>query len=148
MKVVSLLVFAVALVGSWALVHSKKMVAESVHIGIQNDLRNIITDFVQKNLPQSKNLRFEKMWTETVKKDKVMAHFVYSFEDNSQGTEPATVQVNGTAVLNKVNETPQMATWSFDELKILDNEVNFTEPVQITAGAGELEKAAKPTTAK
>jgi hypothetical protein len=145
MKVVSLLVFAVALVGSWALVHSKKMVAESVHIGIQNDLRNIITEYVQKNLPQSKNLRFEKMWTETLKKDKVAAYFVYSFEDSSQGNEPATVQVNGRAILNKVNETPQMATWSFDELKILDNEVNFSEPLQITAGTGELEKSAQPT---
>jgi hypothetical protein len=109
------------------------MVAESVHIGIQNDLRNIITEYVQKNLPQSKNLRFEKMWTETLKKDKVAAYFVYSFEDNSQGSEPATVQVNGRAILNKVNETPQMATWSFDELKILDNEVNFSEPLQISA---------------
>lgn len=148
MKVVSLLVFAVALVGSWALVHSKKMVAESVHIGIQNDLRNIITEYVQKNLPQSKNLRFEKMWTETLKKDKVAAYFVYSFEDNSQGNEAATVQVNGRAILNKVNETPQMATWSFDELKIMDNEVNFTEPLQITAGANELENSAKPTTEK
>jgi hypothetical protein len=145
MKVVSLFVFAVALIGSWALVHSKKMVAESVHIGIQNDLRNIITEYVQKNLPQSKNLRFEKMWTETLKKDKVAAYFVYSFEDSSQGSEPATVQVNGRAILNKVNETPQMATWSFDELKILDNEVNFSEPLHITAGAGELEKSTQPT---
>jgi hypothetical protein len=144
MKVVSLLVFAVALVGSWALVHSKKMVAESVHIGIQNDLRNIITEYVQKNLPQSKNLRFEKMWTETVKKDKVAAYFVYSFEDNSQGSEPATVQVNGRAILNKVNETPQMATWSFDELKILDNEVNFSEPLQISAPKDDRAGADEP----
>lgn len=148
MKVVSLLVFAVALIGTWSLAHSKKMVAESVHVGIQNDLRNIITEYVQKNLPESKNLRFEKMWTETVKKDKVAAHFVYSFEDNSQGGEPATVQVNGRAILNKINETPQMATWSFDELKILDNEVNFSEPIQITAGAGELENSTQPTKEK
>lgn len=145
MKVVSLLVFAVALVGSWAMVHSKKLVAESVHIGIQNDLRNIITEYVQKNLPDSKNLKFEKMWTETVKKDRVKAYFVYSFEDQSNGSEPAIVEINGSAILNKVNETPQMATWSFDEFKILDNEVNFTDPVQITATAGELEKETKPT---
>lgn len=144
MKVVSLLVFAVALVGTWYLSRHNSMVSESVHMGIQNDLRNIITEYVEKNLPQSQNLRFEKLWTETVKKDKVTAHFMYSFEDSTQGTEPARVQVNGTAVLNKVSETPQMATWSFDELKILDNEVTFTEPVQISAGAGELEKEAKP----
>ncbi len=145
MKVVSILIFAVALIGSWMLVHSKKTVAESVHIGIQNDLRNIITEYVQKNLPESKNLRFEKMWTETVKKDKVTARFVYTFEDSAANGEPALIEINGSAVLNKISETPQMTTWSFDQLQILDNKVNFTEPLQITAGAGELEKETPPS---
>lgn len=145
MKVVSILIFAVALIGTWMMVHTKKTVAESVHIGIQNDLRNIITEYVQKNLPESKNLRFEKMWTETVKKDKVTAHFVYSFEDSGTNGEPALVEINGSAVLNKVSETPQMTTWSFDQLQILDNKVNFSEPLQITAGSGELEKETTPS---
>lgn len=144
MKIVSVMVFLVALIGSWMLVHAKRPVAESVHIGIQNDLRNIITEYVQKNLPESKNLRFEKLWTETVKKDKVRAHFVYSFEDKTESGEPAVVEITGSAMLNKIEETPEMATWSFDQLQILDNHVNFTEPVKITAGAGELEKDTEP----
>lgn len=142
MKVVSVLIFTAALIGSWVIVHAKKPVSESVHIGIQNDLRNIITEYVQKNLPDSKNLRFEKMWTETLQKDRVKANFVYSFEDSSQGGEPALVQIHGSALLNKVEETPEMATWSFDQLQILDNKVQFSEPIQITAGAGELENSA------
>ena len=140
MKVVSVLVFAVALIGSWVVVHAKKSVAESVHVGIQNDLRKIITEYVEKNLPSAKNLRFEKMWTQTLTKDRVKAFFVYTFEDAAQGGEPALVEINGSAVLNKVEETPDMATWSFDQLQILDNKVEFSEPVQITAGSGELEK--------
>ena len=139
MKVVSVLIFAAALVGSWVAVHAKKPVSESVHIGIQNDLRNIITEYVQKNLPDSKNLRFEKMWTETIKKDRVKANFVYTFEDNSQGSEPAVVEIHGSALLNKIEETPEMATWSFDQLQILDNKVQFSEPIQITAETGSLE---------
>jgi hypothetical protein len=139
MKVVSVLFFLCALVGTWTLVHAKKPVAESVHVGIQNDLRNIITEYVQKNLPQSKNLRFEKMWTETVKKDRVTANFVYSFEDTDESGEPAIVEISGSAVLNKIDETPEMVTWNMAELRILDNKVNFTEPIQITAGSGELE---------
>jgi hypothetical protein len=139
MKVVSVLVFAAALIGSWVMVHAKKPVSESVHIGIQNDLRNIITEYVQKNLPESKNLRFEKMWTETVKKDRVKANFVYTFEDSSQGAESALVEIHGSALLNKIEETPEMATWSFDQLQILDNKVQFSEPIQITAETGALE---------
>ena len=140
MKVVSVLIFAAALIGTWVVAHAKKPVAESVHIGIQNDLRAIITEYVQKNLPESKNLRFEKMWTETVSPNRVKANFVYSFQDSSQDGEPALVEIQGSAILNKVEETPEMATWSFDQLQILDNKVEFSEPVQITASQGELEK--------
>lgn len=141
MKVISVLVFTVALIGSWVVVHAKRPVAESVHVGIQNDLRAIITEYVQKNLPNAENLRFEKLWTETLKKDKVMAKFVYSFEDKTEGGEPAIVEINGSATLRKIEETPEMATWSLDQLQILDNTVNFTEPVQITADKGALEGA-------
>jgi hypothetical protein len=106
MKVVSVLVFAAALIGSWTAVYSKKPVAESVHVGIQNDLKNIITEYVQKNLPSAKNLRFEKMWTETIKPNRVRANFVYSFEEPGENGEPAVVEINGAAILNKIDETP------------------------------------------
>jgi hypothetical protein len=145
MKIVSILVFLAALIGSWHAVYGKKAVPESVHVGIQNDLKKVITEYVEKNLPQAQNLRFEKMWTETVKSDRVKANFIYTYEDKREGdSEPALIEVSGAALLNKVSETPEMTTWNFDELRILDNTVNFTEPVQITAGTGEIEGGAPP----
>lgn len=139
MKVVSVLILAAALIGSWKAVYSKQPVSESVHVGIQNDLKNIITEYVQKNLPEVKNLRFERMWTETIKPHRVRANFIYSFEETGENGEPAVVEINGSATLNKVDETPEVATWSFDELKILDNTVNFTQAIEVKAGAGQLE---------
>ena len=144
MKVVSVLIFAAALISTWYAVYAQKSVAESVHVGIQNDLKNIIAEYVQKNLPQAKNLRFEKMWTQTLKSNKVQANFVYSFEEDSENGEPAIVEINGAAILNKIEETPEMATWNLDELRILDNKVNFTEPIEIRGGAGELESTTQP----
>ncbi|NJL25780.1 MAG: hypothetical protein HC902_11795 [Calothrix sp. SM1_5_4] len=141
MKIVSVVFFAFALVGTWMIAHAKRPVTESVHIGIQNDLQRIIAEYVQKNLPESKNFRFQKFWTETVNKNKVKAYFVYSFEDKTEEGEPAEVEIEGSAMLNKIEETPETSTWSFDELQILDNKVNFTEPIHITAGSGELENA-------
>jgi hypothetical protein len=138
MKIVSLLIFGAALIGSWAMVHAPRPVAESVHIGIQSDLKNIIAEYVQKNLPESKNLVFDKFWTETVNKNQVKASFVYSFDNPSDG-EDATVQIEGSALLNKVDESPETVTWSFDQLMISDNKVTFSEPIQITADAGALE---------
>ncbi|MBX3020207.1 MAG: hypothetical protein KF799_00900 [Bdellovibrionales bacterium] len=139
MKIVSVIFFALALTGTWFLAHANKPVAESVHIGIQNDLKRIITEYVQKNLPESKNLRFTKFWTETLKNDKVKAYFLYSFEDTTEEGEPAEVEIDGSAILNKVDETAENSTWSFDELQILDTKVRFNEPIQINARAGELE---------
>jgi hypothetical protein len=144
MKIVSILVFAAALIGSWNMVHAKRPVSEAVHMDIQNDLKQIITDYVGQQLPESKNLRFERFWTEVVKKDRVKASFVYSFEDASGESGATTLEVEGSAILNKVSETAELATWSLDELHILDSAISFEEPVQITAAAGELEKTEEP----
>lgn len=148
MKIVSVVVFAAALIGSWALVHNPRPVAQSIHIGIQNDLKNIIAEYVQKNLPESKNLRFEKFYTEALNKAQVKATFVYSFEDKTQNGEPASVEIEGSAILNKIDETPETVTWSFDQLMIQDNKVEFTDPIQITAGTGEGEKPGSPPAEK
>lgn len=139
MKIVSVVTFALALSLTWVLAHARRPVAESVHVGIQADLKRIISEYVQKNLPESKNLRFQKFWTETINKDKVRAYFVYSFEDSTSDGEAAEVEIDGSAVLNKIDETPEASTWSFDELRILDTKVSFSEPVQILSRPGELE---------
>ena len=144
MKIVSLIVFALALVGSWILVNAQRPVAQSVHVGIQNDLKRIIAEYVQKNQPSAHDLHFEKFWTETLKKDKVKAYFVYTFEDSDQNGEPATLEIEGFAILNKTAETPEESTWSFDQLQILDNKVDFSEPLQVTATPGELEGSSGP----
>src|SRR3954467_13189522 len=99
MKIVSSVIFAVALIGSWNMARSQGPTSQSVHIGIQNDLKNIIAEYVQKNLPNSKNLRFDKFWTETVKKDVVKATFAYSFEDESAENGNTVVEIEGSAIL-------------------------------------------------
>lgn len=140
MKIVSVLVFAAGLICSWLLVRTPAQVSETMHVGIQNDLKNIITEYVQKNLPGSKNLRFDKFWTETVKKDQVKATFVYSFEDPSAENGDTTIQIAGSAMLNKGEETADSVTWNLNSLNIKDSHVDFQEPIQITAGKGEAAK--------
>jgi hypothetical protein len=141
MKIISVAVFALALGGTWVMAYAKKPVSQSVHMDIQNDLKRIIAEKLQKNVPESKNLRFEKFWTETVNKDKVKAYFVYTYDDVTDEGEPAEVQIDGSAILNKVEETAENSTWSFDSIQVLDTKVSFNEPIQITSRAGELENA-------
>lgn len=144
MKIVSVVVFAAAMLSSWFIVHSQRPVAESVHAGIQSDLKRIIAEYVQKTLPESKNLRFHRFYTENVNTARVRAFFKYSFEDTTNTGEAAEVILEGSAVLNKTGESADVATWSFDELKILGNTVNFSEPIQIISGSEEIDSEDYP----
>lgn len=134
MKIVSVVVFLGAMIFTWMLVHANSPVPESMHVGIQNDLKNVIAEYVQKNLPSSKNLRFEKFWTEVVKRDKVKASFVYSFEDLTQENGNTVVKIEGYAMLDKGDETPDSVTWNLSALQIKDSHVDFLEPIHITSG--------------
>ena len=138
MKIVSMVVLMVALIGSWRVAYSMRPVSESMHLGIQQDLKVIITEYIQKRLPTAKNIKFDKFWTETVRKNKVKAFFVYSFEDNNtESGGSVRTQIEGFATLNKAQETEEEITWNFDELQIKDNQVEFIDPIQIKAGVNE-----------
>ena len=140
MKYLSLIALLAALVSSWSLVHKKSDLSEGIHVGIQDDLKGIITDYIQKNLPQSKNVEFERMWTERIGQDKVKASFIYSFEEENEEVGPARVNIEGYAILNKQAAEPNRANvWSFDELYILNNNLVFQRELSITPSTIEEE---------
>lgn len=144
MKYLSLLLIVLSMFLSWKWLNSPRPIAEDVHVGIQQDLKRIITEYIQQNLPSSKNLRFERFWTESVDKNKVKASFLYSFEDTAAETGEARVQIDGYAILNRQDAPDQeedFDIWSFDELFILNNQVEFKEPIQIKSAT---EKSAEP----
>src|SRR4051794_32296101 len=132
MKIVSLLVFVVALIGTWKLAHRDQPISDAVHSGIQTDLKRIITEYVQKNLPNAKNLVFKRFWTESIQNNKVKASFAYSFDDANDKTGAASLDIAGFAILNKVSENADSAEWSMDELHILNSGVEFKEALKIT----------------
>lgn len=132
MKYLSLIVFLIALQWTWSFSHRPSNISESAHVGIQSDLKKIISDYITENLPTSRNLRFEKFWSEQLKKNKVKASFVYSFDDEDKESGSARVVIEGYAILNrdsKVDET--FDYWNLDELYILNNKIDFKDPMLI-----------------
>jgi len=133
MKYLSLLAFFFVMQWSWSLIHEPSNISEHVHMGIQDDLKSIIAEYIQKNLPNSKDLRFERFWTESLKKSQVKATFIYSFEDRAEEVGPVRVKIEGYAILNRGLATnEEYDYWNFDELYILNNHINFKEPVKIS----------------
>ncbi|MBK7845019.1 MAG: hypothetical protein IPJ71_15260 [Bdellovibrionales bacterium] len=132
MKYLSLIVFLIALQWTWSFSHRPSNISESAHVGIQVDLKKIISDYITENLPTSRNLKFEKFWSEQLKKNVVKASFVYSFDDEDQESGNARVVIEGYAILNrdsKVDET--FDYWNLDELYILNNKIDFKDPMLI-----------------
>ena len=143
MKFLSLIVLLILVSWSWAYIHQTADIAEQTHIDIQEDLTRFITNYISEQLPNSRNIRFEKMWTSRTKSEQLKASFRYSFEDVDAEDGSARVEIEGYALLNrKEGENPDLDTWSFDELHILDNVIEFTEGLNITPGA-DTEEATK-----
>ncbi len=133
MKYLSLLLFLVAMRVSWGFINTPPTVETSVHVGIQNDLRVFIEDYIKKNLPTAREIQFDNFWTETLKSKQIKAHFSYSFVDDTEDDGAARVGINGYAILNKTDkETAEEEFWSFDELYVLDNKIEFKNGVVIS----------------
>lgn len=133
MKYLSVLLFLGLMYWTWDLSRSETPISQQVHVGIQDELKRLISDYIQQNLPTSHDLRFDRFYTEAMdEKNKVKANFTYSFEDDSAEIGGTRVQIEGFAVLNRLSETDKKSDWSFDELTILNNEVNFKDPIKIT----------------
>jgi hypothetical protein len=95
-----------------------------------------------RDLPNSRDLRFERFWTEAVKNNVIKATFIYSFEDESANVGAARVAIEGYALLNrKDDEADSTQVWSMDELYILNNKIEFKEDMKISPLGGATEEA-------
>ncbi|MCB0355763.1 MAG: hypothetical protein KDD40_02090 [Bdellovibrionales bacterium] len=133
MKYFSLLLLLIIMLLTWNISHNPEDISEETHLNLQEDLRTIITNYIQDNLPDSKNLKFERLWTERASRNQVKATFTYSFDDPGEDTSPARVMIDGYAVLNrKLQQDDEYEVWNFDELYILNNHIQFEEGEAIT----------------
>ncbi len=134
MKILGPLVFLAGLLWTWQIAVGDRALNEAVHIGIQDDLRRVIVEYIEEHLPTAKNFEFNRFWTEAVSDSQVKAYFEYSFEDKTETTPEAKVRIQGYAVLNKRSESEEVVEWTFDELYIEDNQVTFKDPIVVAPG--------------
>ena len=133
MKYASLILIYFTMLGTWKVINQANPVSEVVHVGIQEDLKRVIENYIKENLPESKDLNFHRLWTELKAPNQVKATFMYSFADDGEESGKTRVEIEGYAILNRdktKNDTTDV--WSFDELYILNNHVIFDEGITIT----------------
>ncbi len=142
MKYLSTFLFLAAMIWTWNLATLEPAVSQQAHADLQMDLKRLISEYIQENVPNSSNLRFERFWTEATTENQVKATFTYSFEDATDAVGNTRVLIDGSALVNRVSEDRSNIEWSLDEssIHVLSNSVEYKDPLQVTPGAD----AAKP----
>ena len=122
------------LTASWTWVHQERQVPEFVHAEIQNNIKQLITDYIQDNLPTAQDLEFHKVWTQPIGNKKLKAFFKYSFNNPSSEQGDTGVLIDGYALLEKssTNQKPGYNVWTLQDIHILNNHLTFNEGIEIS----------------
>ncbi len=138
-KIISLVVLLGLMVWTWNLIHSSPTVTFETHSIMQERLAEIIKASVQKNRPTAQNFSLVRIWTETLKEDRVKAHFVYRFKEGT-GSEAADQTVSGEAFIQKTSgQNSTQENWKIEKVQTSANQVIFEDVMSVTP-----EEEAKP----
>jgi hypothetical protein len=136
MKYISVLVFAIVLGWTWHVIHSSSSISFETHSGIQEKLAELITSTIKAKRPTATDVMIEKLWTEVISDDKVEAHFVYSFKDQSEGGI-TTTEIQGSGLLERQAAKDDQDRWSLTKVHTSNDAVVFDDAVIITADGKE-----------
>lgn len=148
MKYISVLVFAIVLGWTWHVIHSSSSISFETHSGIQEKLAELITSTIKAKRPTATDVIIEKLWTDVISDDKVEAHFVYSFKDQSDAGV-TTTEIQGTGVLERQPaKDDQQDRWSLTKVHTSNDAVVFDDAVIVTADGKETPDEATPATSE
>lgn len=146
MKYLSLLLFTVALVLTWKVIHKDPEITFETHSGIQEKLAAFIVETIKVKKPQATDILIEKVWTEPTGEAQVKAFFIYSFKDKTdEGV--ITTQIQGEGVLERQGLDESGADrWQLTKVQTTNDAIMFDDALIVTPGATpEAEAPATPT---
>lgn len=137
MKFLSLILFIVALVWTWGIIHSVPKVSFETHVGIHDNLAVFIQEALSARKPEAKDFQIHRLWTEETKPEngELKAHFTYSFAEEAAKTR-TTIQ--GWALLEAVKEVNGQPVepgtrWKVKEVQPTSDSVTFEEGTTVRA---------------
>lgn len=133
MRYISLALLIAIMYVSWSFAQRTSAIEESTHILIQEDIKDMIQETVEQQLPTVAGFRFERFWTESLSKDQVQAFFTFSFENAAETDDRARYGIEGNAVLTYNTET-QM--WDVQGPIFSANNIVFKDGIMIRPSDG------------
>jgi hypothetical protein len=144
MKYVSLVLFTLALVWTWNLVHTPSDISFETHSGIQEKLAGLITDTIKAKRPSASDIVIQKIWTEVVSNEKVKAFFIYSFKDNSE-SGLVTSEIRGEGLLERKEPSATGEDhWVLSKVQTSSDAIQFDDATIITGSSKSTEDGTQP----
>lgn len=137
-KIVSLIIFTVALFWTWNIIHSSSAIGFETHSGIQEKLAELIKQTVLTKKPHIQNFRILRLWTEAQSENKIRAVFAYQFTETVADGDSTDQTVEGEAILFR--EPPDeydQDRWTLQSVRTTNDIVTFSEGLIVTPGSEE-----------
>lgn len=132
LKLINSVIFFVIIWATQCLVGVEKSVSFEQHVQVQQELSQLIGNYIKENLPEMTNFKMHSLYTKPPKKGMLEAYFNYSFTTTvAQSAQQATTELTGVAVLRKLKDLPQQE-WALEKIEIEGEAITFEDPITIT----------------
>ena len=120
--------FCILLISTWFLFYQKPDYPESVHLALQEQLKNIITKTLAEQKPLAHSLQFQSIQTFSAQaKNQIKAEFEYSFFDS----ENTRISVTGQVRIKR--KPPSLEApydiWLVDNVETDHTRLDFQKPI-------------------
>ncbi len=133
-KLLSFIMFVIALSWTWFLFNSKNSIGVDIHAGIQSKLAILIEDTIKKNKPNSSDFQILQLYTEKIDDNRISAKFSFKYSDTLEENEKTTQTLSGEAILNKgLSENPDVQKWIVQSVKTSSAGLEFEEGLVISS---------------
>jgi len=129
MRYLSLIILVGIVFLTWKVSKIEAKVNVRVHHDIQMDLSKIIVAAIKAQLPNAYDIKFDKLYSETLNADHVKVLFAYSFRDKGQEDQTAT-SISGEALVIK-NEADR-TQWTLEKINVSQSTLEFKDGLVVT----------------
>ncbi|MGE3974099.1 MAG: hypothetical protein AB7F59_06185 [Bdellovibrionales bacterium] len=137
MRYLSLLILTAIIFISWKVTQLEAKVHVRVHHDIQMDLSKIIAAAVKAQLPNSSEVKFDKLFSETLDADHVRVSFSYNYKDATQD-DNTEMKITGDALVTR--NTNDRTQWTLEKINVDQSAIEFKNGLVVTKEAGAQEE--------
>ncbi len=126
-RILALILFVFLLISTWLMFHQPPHHSKHLHLNLQTQLKQLITNTLSKKNPSIENIQFQKMWTQDGNNpNTIIASFQYSFDHEKTNT-----QVSGQATIVKQPPTSakEHELWIVQSIQTDDTVLEIQDPV-------------------